>query len=106
MNDVINTNNRLRTNIVSSESKAQSSPKADTGAAQAKSTSTADSSGSSIVELSSSALILQMNEQIKNVPEVNDAKVDQIKQALSDGEYKTNAEVIARKYSEIESLLP
>jgi flagellar biosynthesis anti-sigma factor FlgM len=46
------------------------------------------------------------NEQIKNLPQVNEARVEAIKQAIGKGEYQTDAEVIARKYSEIEKLLP
>jgi flagellar biosynthesis anti-sigma factor FlgM len=41
-----------------------------------------------------------------NLPEVNEARVDAVKQALTKGEYQPDAEVIARKYSEIEKLLP
>ena len=59
-----------------------------------------------VVDLSNSTLIQGLEEQIKSLPEVNQARVDLIKQALSNGEYEADAEVIARKYSEIEKLLP
>ena len=52
------------------------------------------------------ALLEELSEQIKNLPEVNEARVDALKQALTKGEYQPDAEVIARKYSEIEKLLP
>ncbi|MFT5218163.1 MAG: negative regulator of flagellin synthesis FlgM [Planctomycetota bacterium] len=105
MTDAINANSRLRGNIPTPDNKANSTSKADSGATGSQSDS-ASTGGSGIVELSGSALILQISEQIKNVPEVNAEKVDAIKQALSDGQYQPDAEVIARKFSEIESLLP
>lgn len=105
MTDAINTNSRMRGTIPTPDNKANSTSRADSGASG--STAGAGSAGdSAIVDLSSSALILQINEQIKNAPEVNEEKVDAIKQALSDGQYQPDADVIARKFSEIESLLP
>lgn len=47
-----------------------------------------------------------LSEKINSLPIVNEARVEAVKQALVKGEYQPNAEVIARKYSEIEKLLP
>jgi flagellar biosynthesis anti-sigma factor FlgM len=85
MSDAINTQNRLRNTGVSGDTKAGSTAK---------------------TKLSSTTLIEELSEQIKNLPEVNEARVEAIKQAIGKGEYQTDAEVIARKYSEIEKLLP
>jgi negative regulator of flagellin synthesis FlgM len=89
MSDAINTQNRLRNTGVSGDTKAGSTAKTNR-----------------TVELSSTTLIEELSEQIKNLPEVNEARVEAIKQAIGKGEYQTDAEVIARKYSEIEKLLP
>jgi len=78
-----------------------------TGQASAQGNAAAAKSGdASVVELSGAALLEELSEQIKNLPEVNEARVDALKQALSKGEYQPDAETIARKYSEIEKLLP
>ena len=103
MTDAINTHNRLRTNGISNDTRAGST--ANTGQ-QAESRKTGAAGEASVVDLSNSTLIQELQEEIKNLPEVNQARVDAIKNALSNGEYEANAEVIARKYSEIEKLLP
>lgn len=105
MTDPINTQNRPRNTGVSADTKAGSTAKTNQQAAQSKS-GTAASGENSTVELSTTGLIEQLSEQIKNLPEVNEARVDAVKKALGNGEYKPDAEVIARKYSEIEKLLP
>lgn len=105
MTDAINTQNRPRNTGVSADTKAGATAK--TGQQSAQSKSKADATGeTSTVELSTTGLIEQLSEQIKNLPEVNEARVEAVKQALGKGEYKPDAEVIARKYSEIEKLLP
>ena len=101
MSDAINTQNRLRNTGVSGDTKAGSTAKTNQQAAQKQPASEA-----STVELSSTTLIEELSEQIKNLPQVNEARVEAIKQAIGKGEYQTDAEVIARKYSEIEKLLP
>ncbi len=105
MTDPINTQNRLRNPGVSSDTRAGSTAKTSQPATQGKAAS-AKSGASSTVELSGAALLEELGEQIKNLPEVNEARVDAVKQALTKGEYQPDAEVIARKYSEIEKLLP
>ena len=105
MTDAINTNNRPRNTGVSADSAAGSTAKTGQQGAQAK-TDAATGADSSIVELNSTAQIQELSEQVKNLPEVNAARVEAIKQALNNGEYQPDAEVIARKFSEIESLLP
>lgn len=105
MTDAINTQNRPRNTGVSTDTKAGATAKTSQQTAQNK--SKAGTTGeTSTVELSSTGLIEQLSEQIKNLPEVNEARVEAVKQALGKGEYKPDAEVIARKYSEIEKLLP
>ncbi len=105
MPDPINTQNRLRNTGVASDTRAGSTAKSSQPSAQGK-TPTAKSDEASTVQLSSAALLEELGEQIKNLPEVNEARVDAVKQALTKGEYQPDAEVVARKYSEIEKLLP
>jgi flagellar biosynthesis anti-sigma factor FlgM len=105
MTDAINTQNRPRNNGVSTDTRAGSTAKTNQAGAQAK----PDRSGAdeaSIVQLSNSTLVEELSGQIKNLPEVNEARVEAVRQALGKGEYQPDAEVIARKYSEIEKLLP
>ena len=105
MTDAINTQNRPRNTGVSADTKAGATAKTSQQSAQNKSTAGATGEKST-VELSTTGLIEQLSEQIKNLPEVNEARVEAVKKALGKGEYKADAEVIARKYSEIEKLLP
>lgn len=105
MSDAINTQNRLRNTGVSGDTKAGSTAKTNQQTAQDKSVVSTKNEAST-VELSSATLIEELSEQIKNLPEVNEARVEAIKQAIGKGEYKADAEVIARKYREIEKLLP
>jgi len=52
--------------------------------------------GSEKVELSSlSARLQQMDETIANTPVVDSAKVDEIKQAMSEGRFKVDTEKVA-----------
>lgn len=104
MTDAINTQNRPRNTVVSADTRAGSTAKANQQSAQNKAAGTIDEA--STVSLSSTALVAELSEQIKNQPEVNEARVEAVKQALGNGEYQPDAEVIARKYSEIEKLLP
>lgn len=104
MTDAINTQNRPRNTVVSADTRAGSTAKANQQSAQNKAAGTTDEA--STVSLSSTALVAELSEQIKNQPEVNEARVEAVKQALGNGEYQPDAEVIARKYSEIEKLLP
>lgn len=105
MTDPINTNNRPRNTGISTDTRAGASAKTSQPPAQDKAASTrSDESG--VVELSGASLLAELEAQIKNLPEVNEARVDAVKQALTKGEYQPDAEVIARKYSEIEKLLP
>ncbi len=105
MTDPINTQNRLRGNAVSTESKAGASNKSGQQTPPAKG-GVALSSESAIVELSNATLLEELREQIDTLPEVNEARIEAVKQSLSNGDYQPDAEVIARKYSEIEKLLP
>jgi negative regulator of flagellin synthesis FlgM len=105
MTDPINTNNRPRNTGVSADTRAGAPAKTGQPPAQGQAASNR-SDDAAVVELSGAALLAELEEQIKNLPEVNEARVDAVKQALTKGEYQPDAEVIARKYSEIEKLLP
>ena len=73
-------------------------PSNDGRARSAKESPKAESSkpGSERVELSSlSSRMLQMEEAISNTPVVDSAKVDEIKQAMSEGRFKVNTEKVA-----------
>ena len=104
MTDPINTQNRPRNTGVSADTKTGSTAKTNQQSNKSRPASSAKES--STVEINTTGLIEQLSEQIKNLPEVNEARVEAVKQALGNGEYKPDAEVIARKYSEIEKLLP
>ncbi len=104
MTDPINSQNRTRNTAVSPDNRAGAAAKSKQSANQQPAATNREETD--IVELSSTTLIEELSEQVKNVPQVNEARVEAIKQALSKGEYQPDAEVIARKYSEIEKLLP
>ena len=73
-------------------------PSNDGRARSAKESPKAESSnpGSERVELSSlSARLQQMEETIGNTPVVDSAKVDEIKQAMSEGRFKVDTEKVA-----------
>ena len=73
-------------------------PSNDGRARCAKESPKAESSnaGRERVELSSlSSRMLQMEEAISNTPVVDSAKVDEIKQAMSEGRFKVNTEKVA-----------
>lgn len=105
MTDPLNTQNRVRNSTVAPDNRANATAKNAKQPAQSESAAGARK-GTDSVELSNAKLIEELNEQIRNLPEVNEARVEAVKQALSNGEYQPDAEVIARKYSEIEKLLP
>lgn len=95
MTDAINTNNRLKTPTPASEQRANTTPRESSRSAE-------NSPASAIVELSSDQILKEM----KNIPEVDSGRIESIKNALANGEYKPDADVIARKFTEIEKLLP
>lgn len=95
MTDAINSNNRIKT----------PNPPADqrtTGPAKAAGNSSPAQAASAVVELSTSQLMQEM----ERLPEVDSSRVEAIKTALANGEYTPDPEMIARKFSEIENLLP
>ena len=104
MTDAINTQNRIQTPAIKSESQSKSG--SSSGNVSAGNNSSAGSGAAAIVELSNSNVLQDLNASIKQLPEVNSAKVESVKDALARGEYQPNAEVIAKKFSEIEKLLP
>ncbi len=103
MTDPINTQNRLRNGALSSQSKPGDAAKSDRTGDDTRASARAESA---TVELSNPKLLEELGEQIRNLPEVNQARVEAVRTALGNGEYEPDAEVIARKYAEIEKLLP
>lgn len=95
MTDAINTNNRIKTPVQPTQQGAQKS----TG--KAAKTMSGDAA-STVVDLSSDRLM----DQVGQIPEVNQSRVDSIKAALANGEYQPDAKIIAQKFAEIEKLLP
>ena len=104
MTDAINTQNRLQSTAIKSESQAKSG--ANSGNVSTGSKKSAGSGAAAIVELSNSNVLKDLNTSIQKLPEVNSAKVESVRDALARGEYQPNAEVIAKKFSEIEKILP
>jgi len=96
MTDAINTNNRIKAPNQPAEQRAKNSPGTNSADSSA-----APGSASAVVDLSSSKILEQMN----SLPEVDSSRIDSIKNALANGEYKPDPEVIARKFAEIEKLL-
>ncbi len=105
MTNAVNTHNRPQNTAVPTDTRPNAST-AEKQSSSARVSSGGDSNPSAIVELSSSGLLQNIGDQIDKLPEVNEAKVASIKQSLAQGEYKPDVEVIARKFSEIENLLP
>ena len=95
MTDAINANNRIKTPNPATQQRTKSTPPATTGSSKS-------SQASAVVELSSDQLL----GQIERAPEINSSRIESIKSALANGEYKPDPEVIARKFAEIENLLP
>lgn len=95
MTDAINSNNRVKSPVVTSDQRAKSAP-------QESGNNSPANSASAVVDLSSS----QIMQKMESVPEVNSSRVEAIKNAIANGEYQPDAEVIARKFAEIEKLLP
>ncbi len=95
MTDAINTNNRVKAPNQPQDQRAKNT-------SNSPSSSASSSQASAIVDLSSNKLL----EQIDNLPEVDSNRIENIKMALANGDYKPDPEVIAQKFAEIESLLP
>jgi flagellar biosynthesis anti-sigma factor FlgM len=105
MTDAINTQNRLLSTVIKSETQPTAT-KSSVAISNNQDSAAAKSGAAVIVELSSSNVLLDLNASVREIPEVNAAKVESIKLALAQGDYHPNAEVIAKKFSEIEKLLP
>ena len=95
MTDAINTNNRLKAPVQAPDSREQKPASSDSKQA-------ANNPASAVVELSSEQLL----DQVQQAPEIDKSRVESIKAAIANGQYKPNAEVIAQKFAEIEQLLP
>ena len=103
MTDAININNRPSSTATTTNARA----KAGSGqSANSTSGSAGKSNPAAILELSNRGLLDSLHEQIDKLPEVNDARVASVKESLAQGEYHPDADVIAKKFQEIEKLLP
>lgn len=102
MTDPVNT--QIRSQTSNSASAQNNTNKANTE--QSGRPNEGNGSAAVIVELSSSALVKSLDAEIRNTPDIDQGKIDSIKLALQNGEYIPNADVIAEKFAEIESLLP
>jgi flagellar biosynthesis anti-sigma factor FlgM len=96
MTDAINTNNRIKSPNQATDQRAKNS----TPAAPSKGASPGPASA--VVDLYSNRVMAE----IAQLPEVNNSRIESIKNALANGDYKPDPEVIARKFAEIEKLLP
>ncbi len=95
MTDAINSNNRIK----APNQAAQQSPRKP---ADKTSTEAPNAPASAVVELSSESLM----DQVGQLPEINQSRVDSIKAALANGDYQPDPQLIAKKFAEIEKLLP
>ena len=100
MTDAISNNTPPRNNAV----KVDTHAKADSGSG--KTASSPKGGASTIIELGNANVMQQLSDKIQELPEINSTKIESVKQALVKGEYQPDAEVIAKKFSEIEKLLP
>ena len=95
MTDAINTNNRVKVPAPAPENRGQKP-------AQGNQNPATSGTASTVVELSSEQLLAQ----VQQAPEVDASRIESIKAAISNGQYKPDAEVIAQKFMEVEKLLP
>ena len=105
MTDTINIQNRSGSTTTPNNAKANAT--ANNGQSASSSASNAGKTKpAAIIELSNAVVLESIGEQIDKLPEVNEARVASIKESLAQGEYQPDANVIARKFQEIEKLLP
>ena len=103
MTDTINIQNRSGSTTTPNNAKANAT--ANNGQSASSSASNADKTKpAAIIELSNAVVLESIGEQIDKLPEVNEARVASIKESLAQGEYQPDANVIARKFQEIEKL--
>ncbi len=105
MTDAINIQNRSGSTVTTSNTKGKTTANTEQSANSSASIA-GKSNPAAIIELSNSGLLDNIGEQIDKLPEVNEARVASVKQSLVQGEYQPDADVIARKFHEIEKLLP
>ena len=101
MTDPINSGIRPRNNAIGTNQSGKTG-----GAGSADNASGSQKPSGDVVEITSSAMMQNLEEQIQNTASINQEKIDSVKRAIADGEYQPDAEVIAKKYAEIENLLP
>ena len=96
-------NNAIRNPI--NTNKADSQDKVDankTGESQTNNAPATDS-----VKLTENAKqIAALEKRIDDIPEVDQERVEALKKAINSGEYQVDAESIAKKLTQLESLLP
>ncbi len=94
MTDAINNHGRVKTTGPSPAPKTGGNPASEAGKPAA--------AASDVLKLSSERIM----EQMARLPEVDQSRVEAIKSALARGDYQPDPEVIARKFADIEKLLP
>lgn len=105
MPDAINIHNRPRNTVSTSDSSKKATGDGPQSA-KGSGSQAASSNPAAILELSNPGLLEKLGDQIDKIPQVNEARVASVKQSLAQGEYQPDADVIARKFREIEKLLP
>ncbi len=96
MTDAINNHGRIKT------AGPSGSPPAKAGGQNPAAGSKPATLASDVLQLSSERIM----EQMAKLPEVDQSRVEAIKSAIANGEYQPDPEVIARKFADIEKLLP
>lgn len=99
MPDSIDSVSRLRGTGVTDTSRSPASRPGDEAPAPA-----APAEGS-VVELRSADALRELEQIVASLPDVDRAKIEAIKQAISQGAYEVDADVVAQKFMEVEELL-
>jgi len=92
-------NSRVRSPLGNASSSSRNTTATSNGASSAPAQQTDQ------VDLQSADLVASLKQQAENVPEVDQARVDAIKQAIANGDYQPNPERIAQQFAKLESLL-
>ncbi len=97
MTDAINNHGRIKTTVPGG-----SAAPSKGGGKTVTTTGKPSAAASDVLNLSSERLM----EQMARIPQVDQSRIETIKSALANGEYQPDQEVIARKFTDIEKLLP
>ena len=107
MTDAISSNKKAYSSQLSSSAAKATEGQTRSGSnPQSSSGPSSNTAASSTLSLSNANVLQDIKQQIDSLPEVNNGKIDSVKQAIGNGEYQIDASVIAQKFIEIEKLLP